>query len=482
MINDQSRQVIAVDLGGESGRVVSVRFDGKAFHMSEGHRFPNVPVQAGGTMYWDVLRLWNDIRTGVDALLPNSEGIAVDTWGVDFALLDRDGKLLANPVHYRDSRTEGMMEWVFERVSRREVFERTGIQFMVINTLYQLASLVHQNSPWLESAHTFLPIPDLFNYWLTGNRNSEYTHSSTMQLVNPKTGDWDTHLLESIGIPRTWFPPLRQTGTVIGYYHEIPVLASGTHDTSSAVVAVPTTTPDYAYISSGTWSLMGLEVNQPVITDDSYAANITNEGGVFGTYRLLKNVMGLWLAQQCRSAWREQGLDYDYGKLIILAHEAEPFRSFIDPDDPLFLPHGDMPGRIQEFCRRTGQPIPETPGQIIRTVYESLALKYRHTLDILLHLSGRTVNRIHIVGGGVKNELLCQMTADACNRMVIAGPVEATALGNAMVQFVALGVFKDIAEARTVLSRTTETQTYQPKYATSWEQAYERFTALITNP
>jgi rhamnulokinase len=474
-----TKNVLAVDLGAESGRVIRVGFDGSQFQFEEVHRFPNIPVQAGNTLYWDVLRLWHEITTGIHAAGKQVAGIGVDTWGVDFAFLDRDGNLLANPVHYRDRRTDGMFEWVFERVPRRTVFERTGIQFMVINALYQLASLVKNQSPLLESASTLLPIPDLFNYWLSGTKSAEFSHVTTSQCYNPRKGNWDYETLHTLGFPTHILPNMIQPGTLIGDYHGIPVIAPATHDTGSAVVGVPTTTSNYAYLSSGTWSLIGLEVKEPVINDAAYTANVTNEGGAYGTFRLLKNVMGLWIAQQCRATWQQEGTDYSYDQLTTAAMDAEPFRSLIDPDDPAFLPPGDMPARIREFCARTGQPQPETIGQIMRTVYESLALKYRYALDRLVNLAGHDVDHLHIIGGGSQNRLLNQMTTDATGRVVITGPVEATALGNAIVQFIALGELDNIAQARSILSQTMGTETYTPRQSAEWQDAFERFTRYV---
>ena len=472
--------VIAVDLGAESGRVTRVEFDGERVRLEEVHRFPNVPVQAGGTLHWDVLRLWREIVTGVEGASAGAAALGVDAWGVDFALLDRSGKLIGNPAHYRDRRTDGMFDWVFARMSRREVFERTGIQFMIINTLYQLASMASRGSAQLQIAASYLAVPDLFNYWLTGEKVCEFTHATTTQMYNPRAGDWDRQMLASVGIPTEMFGQIVQPGTRIGAYDGTPVIAPARHDTGAAGVAVPTTTHDYAYLSSGTWSLIGLELNAPVINDASYAANVTNEGGANGTFRFLKNVMGLWIAQQCRATWRAQGEEYSYDDLTRLAQTAEPFRSLIDPDDPAFLPPGDMPSRIREFCGRTGQPIPETVAQIMRVVYESLALKYRLSIDSLTALSGRSVDRLHIIGGGTQNRLLCQMAADALGRMVIAGPVEATALGNALVQLIALGEIGSLHQAREAVSRSFSTITYEPKQGEAWEGAYERFKALVT--
>jgi rhamnulokinase len=374
-----------------------------------------------------------------------------------------------------------MYEWVFERVPRRTVFERTGIQFMIINTLYQLASMVNANDPLLDHAATFLPIPDLFNYWLTGEKTAEFSHASTTQIYNPRARDWDFETLQTIGVPTELFGPITQPGTRIGAYNGIPVIAPACHDTGNAVVAVPTTTSNYAYLSSGTWSLLGLEVTEPVINDAAYAANVTNEGGAYGTFRLLKNVMGLWIAQQCRATWLHQGTEYSYDQLTSAAMKAEPFRSLIDPDDDLFLPPGDMPARIREFCQRTGQPVPETVGQVMRAVYESLALKYRYSLDQLVDLTGAQIDRLHIIGGGTQNLLLNQMTADATGRVVITGPVEATALGNAIVQFITLGELDNVAQAREILSKTVGTTTYEPDRMDAWQAAYERFQTYLAS-
>lgn len=443
-----NRRVISVDLGAESGRVIQADFDGEHITMQDVHRFSNTPVYAQGTLYWDVLRLWHNIQKGIAAVEGEAASIGVDTWGVDFALLDRDGVLIANPVHYRDKRNEGMMDWVFERIPRRQIFEQTGIQFMQINGLYGLASLVKNDSPLLDTMATLLTIPDLFNYWLSGSKTCEFSHATTLQLYNPRTSDWAYNILEAIGVPTHILAPVVQPGEKIGEYKGIDVIVPACHDTGSAVVGVPTTTKNYAYLSSGTWSLLGIEVDKPVINDASYAANLTNEGGVYGTFRLLKNIMGLWLAQQCRETWLNEGSEYSYPELVKLAEEAQAFRSLVDPDVPEFLAHGDMPTRIRDFCQRTEQVIPETVGQIMRTVYESLAFKYRYVADLLQEVSGQAIERLHIIGGGAKNTLLCQMTANALGFEVIAGPTEATALGNAVIQFISHGDLANLSEAR----------------------------------
>lgn len=455
---------------------MSVGFDGAQLSLSAAHRFPNVPVSARGTLYWDVLRLWGDISGGIGKVA-GAASVGVDTWGVDYALLDKRGELLGNPRHYR-TRTVPTMERTFERVGRRAVFDHTGIQLMPINGLYELAERAEERDPHLDLAETLLTIPDLFHYWLTGERFCEFTHATTTQMYSPHAMGWDVDLLAALGIPTRIFPQVAMPGEVVGAYHGLKVITPAAHDTGSAVVAVPSTRDDFAYISSGTWSLMGLELDEPIINDDAYAANLTNEGGAYGTFRLLKNVMGLWLAQQCRATWLELGEDYSYEELVKLASEAEPFRSIFDPNAPEMLPPGDMPARIRDYCSRTGQPVPATVGEVMRAVYESLALKYRHTLDNLRAVSGRSVAHLHIIGGGSLNALLSQMTADATGCTVICGPVEATALGNAIVQLIALGDLKDIREARTVLAQAVETQTYHPTNRDLWEEQYQRFRAL----
>jgi len=473
------KRVIAIDLGAESGRVMSGAFDGERLTMTEAHRFPNIPVRAQGTLYWDVLRLWHEIKNGIQKV-DAASSIGLDTWGVDVALLDSNGQLLGNPVHYRDSRNDGMMEWVFDRVPRREVFQRTGIQFMQINGLYQLASMVRDKSTQFAAAETLLTIADLFNYWLTGSKTCEFTHVTTLQMYNPQKADWDRELLEAVGIPTHILTAIVQAGTQIGTYQDIPVIAPPCHDTGSAVVGVPTTTSDYAYLSSGTWSLLGLELDHPVITDASYEANLTNEGGYAGTFRLLKNIMGLWIVQQCRRAWRAAGEDYSYDELIPLAEAADPFQSFIDPDDTRFLPMGDMPARIRSFCQKSGQAVPESHGELVRTAYESLAFKYRMVLDQLVAVSGQPVERLHIIGGGSRNTLLCQMTANALGKPVITGPVEATAMGNVIVQLITQGELANLAQAREMLSRTVNTVEYTPQDTSLWEEQFERYKELIT--
>jgi rhamnulokinase len=375
---------IAVDLGATSGRVLSIALTDAGFQQTELHRFPNEPVMAGGTLYWDALRLWHEIRQGIGKAPAGAQSIGLDAWGVDFVLLDKHGTLLSNPVHYRDARSNGMMEWVFERIPKREIYERTGLQFMQLNTLYQMATLVKQGSVLLQSAATYLSLPDLFLHWMGGAKVCEFTHATTTQFYDPRAGQWDLDLLARLGAPTHIFPEIVPPGTRTGQMNGIPVIVPGTHDTASAVVGIPTTSDDFAYISSGTWSLIGLETNAPVINDQSYAANATNEGGAYGTFRFLRNVAGMWLLEQSRATWQAAGHSYAYDALQTMAAEAQPFRSLFDPDHLDFLPPGDMPARIAAYCARTGQPSPETPGQVVRAIYESLALKYRHVLRGLI--------------------------------------------------------------------------------------------------
>ncbi len=464
----KAQTVLAVDIGAESGRVMGVHFDGQHLQLEEIHRFTNPLTTLNGTLHWDFLHLWREVTAGIaKGKVFDPVSIGVDTWGVDFGLLDKQGNLIGNPVNYRDPRTNGMMERVFERVPREQVFDQTGIQFMPINTLYQLMSMVETGSPQFEIAETFLTAPDLLNYWLTGAKVCEFSNATTTQLFNPRTGTWATEMLDTLGIPTRIFPEVVQPGTRIGVYEGIPVIAPACHDTGSAVAGVPCQTDNYAYISSGTWSLVGLEVNEAVLTPAALAANVTNEGGVYGTYRLLKNVMGLWIVQQCRATWQQSmwvdvGESVDYATLTKLAESAEPLRSLIPVNDPRLLAPGDHPAIIRELCRENGQPIPETKGQIIRCVLESLALKYRDVLEKLLALAGRQADVIHIVGGGTQNWLLNQLTADATGIPVETGPIEATVIGNALVQLIALGEVQDLQEGRALVRDSFAIQKYEP--------------------
>ncbi|MCY3864007.1 MAG: rhamnulokinase [Chloroflexi bacterium] len=470
--------VIAIDLGATSGRVMDVAFDGLRLTMEEVHRFPNIPVQTPTSLHWDVLRLWHEITMGLEAA-GAAAAIGLDCWGVDYALLDSAGELLANPYHYRDPRTNGAMDWVFERMPRREVFARTGIQFMPLNALYQLAASIRAGSPLLDHAASMLTIADLFNYWLTGSATCEFTEASTMQLYNPALADWDRKIMDAVGIPTDILTPIAQPGTTIGAYQGIDVILPACHDTGSAVVAMPSTSEKAAYLSSGTWSLLGLELDEPIISDAAYAANVTNEGGYDGTWRLLKNIMGLWVVDQCRATWKATGCDYSFAQLTAMVEGAAPFKAFIEPDDPLFLPPGDMPARVIDYCQRTGQPAPESDAEVMATVYVSLAYKYRCVLEQLIAVSGREVELLHIIGGGSRNALLNQMTANAIGRPVIAGPAEATATGNAIAQLIAIGELGSVGEARAMLGGAPDLVRFEPQNAAAWDEHYPRFRALL---
>jgi rhamnulokinase len=482
---------LALDLGAESGRAMLGQFDGARLRLAEAHRFANGPVCLPSGLHWDVLRLWREITCGIALAAQECEGelasVGLDTWGVDFGLLDRSGALLGNPYHYRDSRTDGMLDEAFRRVGCEEVFERTGIQFMQLNSLYQLLSMVVGESPMLEIAETFLTMPDLFNYWLTGRKVCEFSIATTTQCYDPRAGGWARSLLEKLGIPTHICPEIVPPGTVLGDMlpqvaeevgTRVPVIAPACHDTGSAVAAVPATGADFAYISSGTWSLMGAELAEPVINADSLAYNFTNEGGVGGTFRFLKNIMGLWLVQESRRTWAGQGKTLSYDVLTQMAAEAQPLRAIVDPDDGDFLKPGDMPARIRAFCERTGQSVPEGKGAIVRCALESLALKYRWTLERLEEMLGRRLEPIHIIGGGTQNRLLNQLAADATGRRVITGPIEATAIGNVLVQMMALGHIASLAEGRRIVCGSFDVETYEPQGGDDWEEAYGRFLEL----
>jgi rhamnulokinase len=481
---------LAVDLGAESGRVFLGSFDGERVVLREVHRFSNVPVRVADGLHWDVLRISHEVKEGLAKAVRECEDLAsvgVDTWGVDFALLDRDGALVSNPYHYRDPRTEGMMERAAERVTDEELYRTTGIQFLQFNTLYQL--LAFEDSPLLEAADTLLMMPDLIGYWLTGEKACEYTVATTTQLYDLDAGDWARELMQRLNVPARIFPEILPSGTQLGTLlpevreetglGEVPVTATATHDTASAVVAVPAKR-SFAYISSGTWSLVGVEADSPVTSEGALRHNFTNEGGFGGTVRLLRNVMGLWLLQECRRTWARDGHDHSYEELVRLAEAAPPFGPLVDPDHPGFLAPGDMPARLRDFCAKTGQSLAEEPGTVVRCVFESLALKYRWVLEKAEEVSGQHAEAVHVVGGGARNALLCRLTAEATRRPVVAGPVEATALGNVMVQAYARGYVGSLAEIREVVRSSMEVQTYAPEGgADEWDGAFERFSKLM---
>ena len=460
------KTVLAIDLGAESGRVIAVHFNGTSLNLEELYRFSNPTTMVQGTLYWDFLHLWRNIQQGIEkGKKHNPAGLGVDTWGVDFGLLDAKGNLLANPVHYRDNRTEGMLEKAFATIPKTDIYKATGIQFMRINTLYQLMSMV--DAPVLEIAQTFLTAPDLLNYWLSGAKVCEFTNATTTQMLNPTTQDWAWDMLDKLNIPTHILPEIVQPGTHLGTYNNIPVITPACHDTGSAVAGIPTQSNDYAYISSGTWSLVGLELPDAILSDVSFEANMTNEGGVYGTYRFLKNVMGLWILQQCRTTW---GADkYSYEDLVVAAEEAESLHYIFDVDDERFLGLGNHPQLIQAWFAEHSLPVPQTVGEITRAVLESLALKYGQVLNKLKSISGQYVSTIHIVGGGSQNRLLNQFTANATGCEVVTGPIEATVIGNAVVQFITLGELANIQETRQLLASLPNMQRYTPENEAAWQ-------------
>lgn len=484
---------LAIDLGASSGRVMLGEWNGERINLEEVHRFPNGPVEKGDHYYTDAEGLFREIRKGLHLYSERGgtapAGIGVDTWGVDYGLLGASGDLLAPPYHYRDARTNGIMDRVFEVVPRTEVFRETGIQFMQINTLFQLYGMVLSRDRQLDDAATMLMMPDLFHYWLTGRKVAEYTIATTSQMVDARRRQWATGLLTCLGIPMAILPPIVMPGTVLGdlkpellaelkWKALAPVIASGSHDTASAVAAVPELDARSVYLSSGTWSLIGVETPEPVINDKSAALNFTNEGGVAGTIRLLKNIMGLWLVQESQRQWEREGRKYDWPELVAEAGEAKAFRSLLDPDAREFLGPGDMPAAIRSYCRRTGQPEPGTVGEVVRAALESLALKYRQVLGSLESLTGVKMNAVRIVGGGSLNAMLNQFTADACGLPVKAGPVEATAIGNIMMQMVATGVLPDVATGRKLFAKAVDVSTFEPGKGTAWDEAYGKFVRL----
>jgi rhamnulokinase len=484
---------LAFDLGASSGRAVVGRFDGDRLRLEEVHRFPNGAVQVHDSLYWDVLGIFEEIKAGLAKCARSCgtsiAGLGVDTWGVDYGLLDAQDQLLGNPFHYRDSRTVGMMEEAFRRVPREEIFERTGIQFLELNSLYQLLAMAVQGSPQLEIARTFLNIPDLFNFWLTGRKASEFTIASTSQCYDPRAGDWAWSMLEKMGLPPRIFGEVVPPGTVLGPLHSalaeatgaghVPVVATAGHDTGAAVAAVPASSNDHVYISSGTWSILGVEIDSPLITEQSLAHNFTNEGGVENTLRFMKNIVALWIVQECRREWVQAGEDLSWDELTAMAAEAEPLRSLVNPGDPRFLPPGDMVRKVQSFCAETDQPVPTGKGAVIRCVLESLALTYRRVLEQLETVLEREHRSIHIIGGGSKNNLLNQFTADAIGRPVVAGPSEAASIGNILMQALAVGHVGSLEEGRDLVRRSFDVTTFEPGGKAAWDDAYGRYLELI---
>lgn len=485
------KTVLAFDFGASSGRAVLAKFDGKQISSQEIHRFSNDPVMVRGTLYWDVLRLFHEIKQGITKALHlgGFDCISIDTWGVDMGLIGFDGALVQNPVHYRDQRTVGRMEEVFAIVPPEELYAHTGIQLMRINTLFQLYYLAHYQPELLERTEKLVMITDVFNYFLTGEIKTEYTNASTSQMLNAQTGTWDIDLLERLGIPTRILPEIIPAGSIYGTLSEelceelgcpkVPVIASATHDTASAVVSVPADADDFIYISCGTWSLFGTELPGPCLEEKAWKYNFTNEGGVNHTIRFLKNIMGLWLIQESRRQWIREGSEITYADLEREALASPAYQCFIDPDDPSFDSPGNLPKRVREYCMRTNQYVPKTRGEVMRCIYESLAFKYRLTYEMLCDITGKTYQNIHLVGGGTKDTLLCRLTADFCNICVTGGPIEATVTGNIAVALMALGEIPSVQDARNIIARSFQPNIYLPQPQPEIETAYRKFLSVI---
>jgi len=482
------KKYIAVDLGAESGRVMLGSVSAEKLVLEEIHRFSNGPIEENDSLRWDFDRLFSEVKIGIGKAVKAARaqvwGIGVDSWGVDFGLLDADGKLIENPYHYRDSQTNGMREKAFELISKREIYENTGVQFMQLNSIYQLLAMRLNNSIALAKAKNLIFIADLLSYYLCGKIFGEYSLASTSQLMDMQTGRWSKEVLERLSLPVNIMPKVVSPGTVVGQLTakigtdlgcgSIPVIAVGSHDTASAVVAVPAAQDtNWAYLSSGTWSLMGVEIPKAIVNDKTFEYEFTNEGGVENTIRLLKNIMGLWLMQECRRQWQREGTDLSYNELAALAEKAKPFARHIDVDYSEFLAPGDMPKRINDYLAETGQKPIDDKGQMIRTILENLALKYRSIMGAIEDVLGDTIEVLHIVGGGIQNELLCQFTANSLGKKVITGPIEATASGNILMQAKATGQIKTLAEAREILCNSFELKEYEPQQTSLWEKQYK---------
>lgn len=486
-------KMLAIDLGASSGRGIVGTFDGERISLAENHRFSNDPVMTAGQFTWDILRIFFEIKNSIRQCAlsedKNISSIGIDTWGVDFGLLDKGGKLLGNPVHYRDARNAGMPEYSYGIVPRDELYAHTGIQVIDFNTLFQLLSLKKNSPEYLDVAQDMLFVPDLLNYFLTGKKQTEYTIASTGQLVNAFSRDWDYELIERYGLPRGLFRDIVKPGTPCGkLLPEIKddigdidptVISVAAHDTGSAVLSVPAKSDKFIFVSSGTWSIMGTETKEPVISEKSSAYNFTNEGGFGGTVRFSKNITGLWLEQESRRQWAREGKKYSYDELSDMAAQVKPLKYIIDPDDPVFSAPGNMPKRVADYCRTTGQGTPSSMGEIVRCIFDSIALRYRWTVEKIDEMCGEKLPAINIVGGGTKEKMLSQFASNACKRPVYTGPVEATALGNIAAQAIALGEIKDMHEARAVIAASTDMGEFYPAEPEIWDEAFERFKKII---
>lgn len=485
------KKVLSFDFGASSGRAMLATYDGEKITMEEIHRFSNDTVIVNGTMYWDILRLFFEIKTGITKAvnMGGFDAIGIDTWGVDFGLIDKYGRLVSNPVHYRDTRTENVYKEVYEIVPKDEIYSKTGTQFMRFNTLYQLMYLKLHEPETLQNAEKMLFIPDLFAYMLTGEIKAEATIASTSNLYNAYDRNWDFELIEKLGLPKKLFPEIIKPGNVYGMLSDeiceelgcakVPVISVAEHDTASAVAATPSTSDGFVYISCGTWSLFGIECENPIINKKVEELNFANEGGFNDTVRFLKNIMGLWLIQESRRQWKREGEDVGFDTLEKEALASEPFKCFIDVDNPMFETAGNLPKRVQKFCEQTGQYVPQTRGEIMRCIYQSLAMKYKYTFNMLNELGEIPYTSINILGGGIKDKLLCQMTSDACNVKVLAGPTEATVMGNIAVVYNALGEIEDLKGIRKAVSNSTDLKCYEPKENEVWENAYKEYVKIL---
>lgn len=487
------KKVLAFDFGASSGRAMLGVYDGTKISIEEIHRFSNDPVVVRGTMYWDVLRLFFEVKQSLIKSKPfgKIDSIGIDTWGVDFALLDEYGELLENPIHYRDGRTSGMVEKSFDKISKEEFYDITGNQFMEINTAFQLLSLKEKRSHLLERADVMLLMPDLFNYLLTGKKVTENSIASTTQLFDAKNRTWSDKVINSLGLPKKIFTEIVPSGTVIGKISEdiseelkiemSDVIAVAGHDTQAALVSVPAIEDDFVFLSCGTWSLLGTELDEPIINEKSSYYNITNEGAYSDKASFLKNIIGLWLIQESKRQWAREGNEYSFSELETMAKEAAPFKCFIDPDDPVFVPAGNIPQRIREYCIKTNQEVPQNIGEIVRCINESLAMKYRYSLEEIKDCTNKDYSTLYMVGGGIQSKLLCEMTANSCNINVCAGPVEATVLGNIAIQLMATNEIRDLKHAREVIRNSQELEYYNPYDSNIWEEKYQVFKTIIRN-
>ena len=484
---------LALDIGADSGRAIVGTIKDNHLQLEEIHRFPNRQVRIHGRIYWDFLYLFDEIKKGLEKAATNGhkdvQSIGVDTWGVDFGLLDNTGQLVGNPVCYRDERTIGMMEIAFQKISKRDIYQHTGIQFIELNTLYQLLSMVEENNPQLQISDQFLFLPDLFNYLLTGRKVAEYSIASTSQLMDVNTKSWSKPVFDQLGLPLKLMPPVVETGTNLGPLLEeiaqevdldqLDVIATAGHDTACAVAAVPAQSGNWAYLSSGTWSLLGIECENPIVNGESFKIGFTNEGGVNGTIRFLRNIMGMWLLERCRVIWKKKGKSADYDDLLKQAMNSQPFKQIINPDHESFMNPPDMPKAIEKFCRNTDQPVPENQGEFVRCILESLAFKYHFILDKINSMFPNKIDVMHVVGGGSRNKMLNQFIANALGIRVIAGPVEATAIGNILIQAISKVRIKSLEEGRAMVANSFTLHKFEPEDHTTWENRYQNVTNLF---